>query len=178
MNAICPHCNTVFRIDPAKVPRGGVRARCSICRAVFPVGLSDSSEAPVLHVQQPSGFPVTATRFESATALGEASYPVEHERTDAAVVPERIKPAFGFGHDDPDAKARRLARALVSDIVTYHPERRARAMDSGTLKREFREEIRKSWEEYVGQVGADAASGTPHFRDALNDLLAGGRPVF
>jgi hypothetical protein len=31
---------------------------------------------------------------------------------------------------DPQAEARRLARALVSDIVTYHPERRDRAVDT------------------------------------------------
>ena len=54
-----------------------------------------------------------------------------------------------FGASDPNAKARRLARALVSDIVTYHPERRDQALANGTLKREFLEEIKKSWEEYL-----------------------------
>ncbi|HEY0036295.1 MAG TPA: hypothetical protein VGB66_06380, partial [Longimicrobium sp.] len=78
----------------------------------------------------------------------------------------------------PTAKARRLARALVSDIVTYHPERRDAALADGTLKREFMEEIKKSWEEYVGQVGAETARGTPHFRDALNEILAKGQSLF
>ena len=72
----------------------------------------------------------------------------------------------------------RLARALVSDIVTYHPERRDKALADGTLKREFMDEIKKSWEEYVGQVGADAARSAPHFRDALNDILAKGQQLF
>jgi hypothetical protein len=40
------------------------------------------------------------------------------------------------------------------------------------------EEIKKSWEEYVGQVGAETARSTPHFRDALNDILAKGQTVF
>jgi hypothetical protein len=71
-----------------------------------------------------------------------------------------------------------LARALVSDIVTYHPERRDTALADGTLKREFMEEIKKSWEEYVGQVGAETARGTPHFRDALNEILAKGQNLF
>lgn len=83
-----------------------------------------------------------------------------------------------FGAADPNAKARRLARALVSDIVTYHPERRDRALADGTLKREFMDEIKKSWEEYVGQVGAETARGTTHFRDALNDILAKGQSLF
>jgi hypothetical protein len=79
---------------------------------------------------------------------------------------------------DPNAKARRLARALVSDIVTYHPERRDQALANGTLKREFLEEIKKSWEEYVGQVGTESARSTPHFRDALNEILAKGQALF
>ena len=83
-----------------------------------------------------------------------------------------------FGASDPGAKARRLARALISDIVTYHPERRDQAIQNGTIKREFMEEIKKSWEEYVGQVGPEMARSTPHFRDALNDILAKGQAVF
>ncbi|TFG50702.1 MAG: hypothetical protein E4H37_08895, partial [Gemmatimonadales bacterium] len=37
MNVRCPNCQTVFRVDPAKVPEAGVRARCSECDAVFAV---------------------------------------------------------------------------------------------------------------------------------------------
>jgi hypothetical protein len=83
-----------------------------------------------------------------------------------------------FGSSDPKAKARRLARALVSDMATYHPDRRDRALREGTLKQEFKDEIRKSWQEYVDQVGPDLAHGTPYFREALNDILARGQQVF
>ena len=31
---------------------------------------------------------------------------------------------------------------------------------------------------YVGQVGEAAAKGTPHFRAALNEILARGQQVF
>jgi hypothetical protein len=104
--------------------------------------------------------------------------------TPAPVQPSAPAPAASapgrspFGASDPNAKARRLARALVSDIVTYHPERRDKALADGTLKREFMEEIKKSWEEYVGQVGAETARGTTHFRDALNEILARGQSLF
>src|SRR3954471_11636648 len=37
MNVTCPNCATIYRVDPAKVPDGGVRARCSVCSAVFAV---------------------------------------------------------------------------------------------------------------------------------------------
>ena len=62
--------------------------------------------------------------------------------------------------------------------MTYHPERRDQALAAGTLRTEFREEITKSWQEYVGQVGEATAKGTPHFRAALNDILARGQSVF
>ena len=37
MNVTCPNCATVYRVDPAKVPEAGVRARCAVCSAVFAV---------------------------------------------------------------------------------------------------------------------------------------------
>jgi len=37
MNVTCPSCATVYRVDPMKVPEAGVRARCKVCSAIFPV---------------------------------------------------------------------------------------------------------------------------------------------
>lgn len=87
-------------------------------------------------------------------------------------------PINPFLANDPNAKARRLSRALVSDLVTYFPQRRDEGLRNGTLKELFREEIRKSYEEYVEQVGREFAESTSHFREALNDILAGGQNVF
>ncbi|MEO8450779.1 MAG: hypothetical protein ABI647_13355 [Gemmatimonadota bacterium] len=83
-----------------------------------------------------------------------------------------------FLSQDPQARARRLARALISDIVVYHPAKRRDALRDGSLKILFEEEIRMSWEEYVDQVGKDLAEATPFFHDALNEILADGQPVF
>lgn len=83
-----------------------------------------------------------------------------------------------FLSQDPAAKARRLARALISDMVVYHPAKRREGLQNASLKRLFDEEIRKSWEEYVDQVGKDVAESTPFFHEALNEILAGGSPVF
>jgi predicted Zn finger-like uncharacterized protein len=193
MNVQCTHCNTVFRVDPARVPAGGVRARCSICRGVFDVAPQDGAApaaapapAPPPPAPEPEPQPATApeVRAEAAPAPSRPEAPAAPPPAPpatAAATPPAAAPRGGgspFGASDPGAKARRLARALVSDIVTYHPERRDRALAEGTLKREFMEEIKKSWEEFVGQVGADTARGTPHFRDALNDILAKGQSVF
>jgi predicted Zn finger-like uncharacterized protein len=192
MNVQCTHCNTVFRVDPARVPAGGVRARCSICRGVFDVapqgGRAPAAAAappppPAPSEPQPEPISAPEVRTEAAPtpSLPQAPEAPPAPPAPAAATPPAEAPRGGgspFGASDPGAKARRLARALVSDIVTYHPERRDRALAEGTLKREFMEEIKKSWEEFVGQVGADTARGTPHFRDALNDILAKGQSVF
>ena len=87
-------------------------------------------------------------------------------------------PINPFLANDPNAKAKRLARALVSDIVTYFPQKRDEGIRDGTLKQLFREEIKKSYEEYVDQVGRDFAESTTHFQEALNDVLAGGKKLF
>lgn len=88
------------------------------------------------------------------------------------------RPINPFLANDPNQKAKRLARALVSDILAYHPGKREEALASGTIKQVFREEIKKSYEEYVEQIGKDFAESTSHFQDALNELLAGGRKLF
>ena len=91
---------------------------------------------------------------------------------------EAKAPVNPFLAQDPRQKARRLARALVSDMIVYQPEKRQQALKAGNVKEAFDEEIKKSWEEYVQQVGAEMANSTPFFTEALNEILAGGQKVF
>jgi hypothetical protein len=88
------------------------------------------------------------------------------------------RPINPFLRADPAERARRLARALVSDLVAYHPQRREEGLRDGTLRQLFRAEIKKSYEEYVEQVGRDVAEHSPYFQEALNEILAGGRRLF
>jgi hypothetical protein len=83
-----------------------------------------------------------------------------------------------FLSQDPALKARRFARALISDMVVYHPVKRENGIRDGTLKELFGEEIKKSWEEYTEKVGREIADSTPYFKEALNEILAGGRQIF
>jgi len=83
-----------------------------------------------------------------------------------------------FLRSDPMTRAKRLARALVSDMVAYQPAKRADGLANGTLKQLFRDEIRKSYDEYVEQVGREVAESTAFFQDALNEVLAAGNRVF
>ena len=89
-----------------------------------------------------------------------------------------LRPVNPFMVQDPKQKARRLARALVSDLVVYHPEKRQQGLRDGTLPQLFKDEIEKSLQEYVEQVGAELAKSTPFWAEALNEILAGGNKVF
>lgn len=93
--------------------------------------------------------------------------------------PTPTKPPINpFLAQDPRQKARRLARALVSDMIVYQPDKRQQALAAGNLKQAFEEEIKKSWQEYVEQVGEELANATSYFTEALNEILAGGQAVF
>ena len=58
------------------------------------------------------------------------------------------------------------------------PQRREEGLRDGTLRELFQEEIKKSQEEYIDQVGREFAESTTHFQDALNEILAAGRKMF
>jgi len=217
MNVQCPSCSTTFRVDPAKVPAGGVRARCSVCAAVFPVSVPAAASAPAAAPPPirmappppppPAPTPVQMPRAEPAAPAPVATAPATprpvqpsslvppaipgarppQPRPSATPLPQPMvppRPAAGgrsvnpFLSQDPSLKARRLARALVSDMVVYHPAKRRDALKAGTVKESFKEEITKSWEEYVDQVGRELADSTPYFREALNEILGDGSPIF
>ena len=244
MNATCTQCQTVFRVDPAKVPVDGVRARCSVCSGVFwvrrvpelatalleprigppatapappaappaqPVVRAPPAPAAPPAVPPPSvprapaiprpavvppaapGSPAPSYRpasppspaFAARPATPAPAMPAAPALSTAAVpAPAPVpaarpkRPTNPFLSQDPEARARRLARALVSDIVVYHPAKRRDGLRDGSLKLLFEEEIRKSWEEYVEQVGKQLAEATTFFTDALNEILADGQPVF
>ncbi len=280
MNVSCQQCSTVFRIDPAKVPAEGVRARCSACGGVIAIGIS-AGEAPRRMTpvqaiddafanprQRPGPFmpsahtpaepgvsrptpptsaapPVrspaaqrpaakTPTPASSRAAVrtptppsrpsqGAALPPLrETPRGAAPVTPSRPiqpeaavsmpaetppsslgapatpqapvaspsgtavtppvagarRPINPFLARDPSQRAKRLARALVSDMVAYYPAKHSEGLENGTLKELFREEIKKSYDEYVGQVGADFARSTTHFQESLNEVLGAGKKIF
>jgi hypothetical protein len=120
--------------------------------------------------------PSAPTPRVSAAAPSSPAAPSAPQAPSAPSAPSRsINP---FLSNDPNLKAKRLARALVSDIVAYFPQKREEGLRNGTLKQLFREEIKKSYEEYVDQMGKQFAETTTHFQDALNEVLAGGKKLF
>src|SRR5207253_1439648 len=200
MNVSCPDCRSIFRVDPAKVPPAGVRARCSVCSGVItipaptgqttPSGGNVRAQTPATPAERGRATPPTQGAWDSppyggAARQTPAAPPIQRP---ASAPPPGSTPAIGDGgarrplnpflSRDPDQRAKRLARALVSDIVTYHPAKHAEGLRDGTLKQLFREEIKKSFEEYIAQVGQPLAEGTTYFQEALNEVLAAGKKIF
>src|SRR5690606_30343883 len=102
--------------------------------------VASSSQPPMPTVDSPSTSP--ATPLIMTDPVGTTAAP----DTDRPEAPRR-KPVNPFLSRDPGLRAKRLARALVSDIVAYHPAKHAEGLRDGTLRILFREEIRKSYEE-------------------------------
>jgi predicted Zn finger-like uncharacterized protein len=169
MNIRCPQCQTVFRVNPERIPPKGVRARCARCGGTFTV---------VPPSKQPAASEAAPSQRPAAKPPAAAPSPASAPRASEPATATAERPSIPFGARDPSERAERLARALVSDIVAYHPERRDACLANGTLRTEFREEIMKSWEEYVAQVGDEMAKSTPYFRNALNAILAKGEDLF
>src|SRR6266850_143533 len=299
MNVSCPDCRSIFRVDPAKVPPTGVRARCSVCSGVIsipaPTGqptpgpgaarpaapaaesgspdrprstppaqggwdpppfssppqrtpAAPSAQRPGVPTPQPRAVEApaapppqaraveapaaprprpesieratvtaTATPPSSSSGLREFSppsppplvappastgvpgpsappfvpsappsrppAPSSPPARPAAAMPVTVdggprRPLNPFLSKDPNQRAKRLARALVSDIITYHPAKHAEGLRDGTLKQLFREEIKKSFEEYIAQVGQQLAESTTYFQEALNEVLGAGKKIF
>jgi predicted Zn finger-like uncharacterized protein len=207
----CPSCEATFPIDSAKVPDGGVYARCSQCEGVFLVEVPVGETAPAMAA--PEAPPVVAP--VDTPPVPEVVQPtIEEAPAPVAVEPEPVPPvvpdepsvasafaaappsepapqpvapltpvaapasAPSFGKRDPNERAQRLARVLVSDMIAYHPDRHRNSLEAGSLKADFEEEIDRSWSEYVDQVGKDLAGSTPYFTEALNEILAKGASVF
>src|SRR5437879_1948977 len=176
VNVTCPSCETVYRVDPAKVPPGGVRARCAVCSNVFPVS---PHAAPAAPATPPAGAAALAGAARPpVTPPAQPPAPPAAGSTPAQRMTGPLRPVNPFMVQDPKQKARRLARALVSDLVVYHPEKRQQGLRDGTLPQLFKDEIDKSWQEYVEQVGAEMAQSTPFWTEALNEILAGGHKLF
>ena len=98
MTVTCPDCRSVFRVDPAKVPATGVRARCSVCGGVIaiaggtlPVSVTPASlgALPATPLAR-SAVSATARPYTPATSVPAATESVPPIMTPP--VPSRVPP--------------------------------------------------------------------------------------
>ncbi|MBI5837380.1 MAG: zinc-ribbon domain-containing protein [Candidatus Eisenbacteria bacterium] len=204
VRARCPHCRAVFSIVPRVTPS----ATSPRMPAPVPPGerpAAPGAVAPDVQVSTPAAAAAVVSTPEAAAAVAAApagaegaprptwSSDLERARPARGAIGEvRPRPLERNGHTDPSpfglptngsqdashANARSLARALASDLAAYHPEECRTGHDTGKLVKLLAAEIARSWEMYNREVGPEIASGTPYFREALNEFLACGERYF
>jgi hypothetical protein len=139
--------------------------------------------APPAPPAAPPGRPAPPPPPQPPVAAAPAPPPAAAAGTPSTSTPGKrltgpLRPVNPFMVQDPKQKARRLARALISDMLVYHPEKRQQGIRDGTLPQLFKDEIQKSWLEYTEQVGLELAQSTPFWTEALNEILGGGHKLF
>ena len=149
----CPDCGAKYEIASDQVPRADFKLRCPRCKAVFPV--STAAEGP-----------------SSAEGKQVVEAPAPAASADAPVSASRPRPRV----TDP-ALARRMARAMISEMVLNRRAERDRALDSGTVLSRFGPAIVAAHEAYRERVAAGLVPAPRIFRDAVNEILGDGTPL-
>ena len=73
--------------------------------------------------------------------------------------------------------ARRMARAMLSEILLSREEERARAEEADALLSRFGPLIAEAYSLYGERVSRDLPTFRRIFRDAVNDVVGGGRQI-
>ena len=189
VNARCSSCGDIFRVEhpdeeaaPAP-PRAEAEPAAEAWSAPVEdtwTGQTEAEESSGPDLADPMALPAEPDEPFFAPPEPEPE-PEPEPLPQLEAQPEAEAPAvsgFSFGKRDPKDRARRLARVLVSDMISYNPERHERALANGSLKADFEEEIEKSWKEFVEQVGEEMANENSFWTEALNDVLAKGEQIF
>ncbi len=146
----CPDCRANYEITRPRDLEGRVKVRCPRCKAVFPFD-TDADNGP-----DPAGGRVSASGREA-----EEKKPQRPRRA-------RIT--------DP-ALARRMARAMLSEILLSREQERSRAEEADALLSRFGPWIAEAYSLYGERVSRDLPAFRHIFRDAVNDLVGGGKRI-
>ncbi|HEX7319090.1 MAG TPA: zinc-ribbon domain-containing protein [bacterium] len=75
-------------------------------------------------------------------------------------------------------RAKRLAKALASDLVLYNQTKVEQGLRNGTLVQLLGSEIRRSWEYYCQQIPKHIVESTDYFKEQLNKVVGKGKELF
>jgi hypothetical protein len=103
--------------------------------------------------------------------------PLEIETT---AKPVTVPPTAGLSEDDKKwhERARRLAKALASDLVLYNQDKVEQGLRDGTLVQLLGSEIRRSWEYYCQQIPKHIVDSSDYFKEQLNKIVGKGKELF
>ncbi len=159
----CPDCRTKYEIATDRVPEAAFKLRCPRCKAVFPVSggmeaaASEVSEGGAVRARETAPLP----RLPLGNGSGAAEFPPPPSR------PRITDPGL----------ARRMARAMISEMVLNRRTERDEALRTGTLLSRFGPAIAAAFEIYEKKTSPDLGAAPGLFREAVNEILGEGEPV-
>ena len=169
MTVACPHCHATYGVPTESIPTRGLRVRCPRCHAVFPVRREDAAVETVAAARRAARAEGPPDPFPS---LADEEEEIEVEDEDPPMEPEVSVRSPRLITDA--SVARRMARAMVQEMVLpREPEKRA-GLEDGTVLRRFGADIARAHSLYAARLHPDLPQANEIFRQAVNDVLGDG----
>ena len=190
----CGSCRKKYNIDEKKVPATGVKVRCKKCGGVIYIKRPKATTPPP--VQEPPRKPAYSAPVTRAGTADKGASPPEVEKPAAVEFPKKAEAERKAVEESVErkvhlsegelseedkkwhARARRLAKALASDLVLYNKARVEQGLKDGTIAELLGPEIRRSWDYYCQQIPKHIVESTDYFKEQLNTIVGKGREVF
>ena len=188
----CSHCHTKYNIDERKIPENGVRVRCKKCGDVMYIkrlAPPVEEKEPAVHTEEapPAAPDQTGTGTPPPPAVEKPPSLVVPEKAESErkAVEESVERKAHLSEEHMSeedkkwhARARRLAKALASDLVLYNKARVEQGLREGNIAQILGPEIRRSWEYYCQQIPKHIVEGTDYFKEQLNTIVGRGKKIF
>uniref|UniRef100_A0A7V3VUG0 Zinc finger/thioredoxin putative domain-containing protein n=1 Tax=candidate division WOR-3 bacterium TaxID=2052148 RepID=A0A7V3VUG0_UNCW3 len=191
----CSNCHSRYNVNEDKIPAGGVKVKCPKCQNIILIKKETAPPPPKVEPPPPPKVEPPPPQEAMVPPKRPAEEPVppppKVESTEPVVEqkpspqPEVIpkpapQPQVEMSEEDKKwhERARRLAKALASDLVLYNQEKVEQGLRDGTLAQLLGAEIRRSWEYYCQQIPKHIVESTDYFREQLNKIVGKGKEIF
>jgi predicted Zn finger-like uncharacterized protein len=184
----CSHCHTKYNIDDRKIPAQGVKVRCKKCGEVIYIKKVTSPEEAARPAAEDVGVTERAKEKMPPPPMVEKPPSVvlpKKAEAERKAVEESVERKVHLSEEQMSevdkkwhARARRLAKALASDLVLYNKARVEQGIREGNLAQLLGPEIRRSWEYYCQQIPKHIVENTDYFKEQLNTILGRGKKIF
>ncbi|MEO0294056.1 MAG: zinc-ribbon domain-containing protein [candidate division WOR-3 bacterium] len=177
MVVACPKCESKYEVAESDVPPGGGAVRCPNCSNIFMIYREVLNIRLVpfkAGIERSVGISKTVEPgISEAKEILKKTLEVERvaSRVETPIVGDQEKL---MKHK----KAERLGKSLAKDIYLYHKDKVERGRREGNLVELLGEEIKKSWEFYKKQVDPEVLKERNYFKEALNEIIGGGKEIF
>jgi predicted Zn finger-like uncharacterized protein len=191
----CSNCHSRYNVNEDKIPAGGVKVKCPKCQNIILIKKETAPPPPKVEPPPPPKVeppPPQEAMVPPKRPVEEPVPPPPKVESPEPVVeqkpspqPEVIpkpapQPQVEMSEEDKKwhERARRLAKALASDLVLYNQEKVEQGLRDGTLAQLLGAEIRRSWEYYCQQIPKHIVESTDYFREQLNKIVGKGKEIF